>query len=105
MDLYELERHLRGLQKAGFPRRLCRNGMSATHDIIFVGGGLANGLAACRLKETRPALKILLLEGADRFGGNHTWSFHQHDLSPADRTWISPFLSQSWPAYQVFFPQ
>ncbi|WP_229425703.1 lycopene cyclase family protein [Massilia sp. Se16.2.3] len=41
-------------------------------DLILVGGGLANGLIAWRLRTLRPALRILLLEASGGIGGNHT---------------------------------
>ncbi|WP_434457737.1 lycopene beta-cyclase CrtY [Stutzerimonas urumqiensis] len=73
-------------------------------DLILVGGGLANGLLAWRLRQCRPDLRLLLLEQGTRLGGNHTWSFHEHDLTPAQRTWIEPLIETSWPGYQVRFP-
>ena len=42
------------------------------YDLILVGGGLANGLIAWRLRMQRPELNILLLESGERIGGNHT---------------------------------
>ncbi|QJD99359.1 lycopene beta-cyclase CrtY [Massilia forsythiae] len=78
--------------------------MSVDYDLILVGGGLANGLVAWRLRNRRPGLRILLLEGADRIGGNHTWSFHDSDLTPAQREWIAPLVSSRWPRYDVVFP-
>lgn len=42
------------------------------HDLILVGGGLANGLIAWRLKALRPQLRILLAERDATLGGNHT---------------------------------
>ena len=65
------------------------------HDLILVGGGLANGLIALRLKLLRPELKILLLEQGATLGGNHTWSFYQHDLTPQQHDWIAPPAARS----------
>ena len=73
-------------------------------DLILVGGGLANGLIAWRLHTTRPALRILLLEAAERIGGNHTWSFHDGDLDAQQRQWLAPIVSARWPRYDVVFP-
>ncbi|MBQ5949263.1 lycopene beta-cyclase CrtY [Massilia sp. ST3] len=78
--------------------------MDKPYDLILVGGGLANGLIAWRLKARQPALRILLLEQADSIGGNHTWSFHDGDLDPAQRQWIGPLVSARWPRYEVVFP-
>jgi lycopene beta-cyclase len=77
----------------------------APYDVILAGGGLANALIAWRLKATRPSLRILLLEQADKVGGNHTWSFHDSDLDAAQRQWIAPMVSARWPGYDVIFPE
>ncbi|GGM06984.1 hypothetical protein GCM10009425_17840 [Pseudomonas asuensis] len=77
----------------------------SSYDLILVGGGLANGLIALRLRQTRPELRILLIEQDDRLGGNHTWSFHEPDLTADQHTWIEPLVAHRWPEYQVFFPE
>lgn len=74
------------------------------YDVILVGAGLANGLIAWRLQQTRPALRILVLEAGATMGGNHTWSFHDSDLTPAQRDWIAPLVAHHWPGYAVKFP-
>ncbi len=80
--------------------------MSAeTYDLILAGGGLANGLIAHRLLERRPELRLLVVEAAPRLGGNHTWSFHDGDLSYVEHQWIDPFVARRWPAYDVHFPR
>ncbi|MET0266689.1 MAG: lycopene beta-cyclase CrtY [Duganella sp.] len=79
--------------------------MSDTYDLILVGGGLANALIAWRLHNTRPALRLLLLEHAQQIGGNHTWSFHDSDLEAAQLAWLAPLVSARWPGYEVIFPQ
>ena len=73
-------------------------------DLILVGAGLANGLIAWRLQQQRPTLRILVLEQAAEMGGNHTWSFHDSDLTAQQRGWIAPLVSHRWPAYRVIFP-
>jgi lycopene beta-cyclase len=75
-----------------------------TYDLIFAGGGLANGLIAWRLLAQRPDLRILILEREDRLGGAHTWSFHDDDLSDAQRHWIRPLVARHWARYEVRFP-
>ena len=60
-------------------------------DIVFVGGGLANGLIAYRLAQARPDLRLLVLEAGETIGGNHTWSLHDGDLTAAQQAWIEPF--------------
>ena len=76
----------------------------AMHDVILVGGGLANGLIAWRLRQLRPDLRILLVEQGSALGGNHTWSFYQADLTPAQLAWLQPMVVRHWPGYEVRFP-
>ncbi len=74
------------------------------YDLILAGGGLANGLIAWRLSQLRPELKLLCLERDANLGGNHTWSFHDADLTPAQQRWLEPLVVKRWPAYHVHFP-
>lgn len=78
--------------------------MSSDVDIILVGGGLANGLLAHRLRAVQPRLRVVVLERAARLGGNHTWSFHDGDLSPEQHEWIQPFVEHRWASHEVRFP-
>ncbi|WP_148568876.1 lycopene beta-cyclase CrtY [Leclercia adecarboxylata] len=78
--------------------------MAHAWDIILVGGGLANGLIALRLRQQRPALRVLLLEADSQPGGNHTWSFHEGDITPDQHRWIAPLLAHRWQGYEVRFP-
>lgn len=77
----------------------------ADADLIFVGGGLANGLLALRLRQQRPDLNLLILEQGETLGGNHTWSFHQHDLTAAQQAWLTPLVGNRWAGYEVIFPE
>ncbi len=77
--------------------------MSET-DLVILGGGLAGGLTALALHRRRPDLRIMLVEAADRLGGEHTWSFHDTDLSPAATELVSPLITYHWSAQQVLFP-
>nr|WP_314545885.1 lycopene beta-cyclase CrtY [uncultured Massilia sp.] len=79
--------------------------IACNHDLVLVGGGLANSLIAWRLRQRRPGLRILLLEQGEHVGGNHTWSFHDSDLDPAQRDWMAPLVSCRWPRYDVVFPE
>jgi len=74
-------------------------------DYVFAGGGLANTLAAYRLRQADPRLKIAIIERAARFGGNHTWSFHGTDLTPSQHDWLKPFIAHHWPRQEVRFPR
>lgn len=73
-------------------------------DYVFAGGGLANTLAAYRLRQADPSLTIAIIERAAHIGGNHTWSFHGPDLTPAQHEWFRPFIAHSWPRQEVRFP-
>ena len=49
--------------------------------------------ARCRTTDApfAPAeLKLLVVEQGAALGGNHTWSFHDTDLSPAQHAWLTP---------------
>lgn len=72
-------------------------------DVILVGGGLANGLIADRLSVKRPELRLALIEGGDRIGGNHTWSFHQSDVTPEQDAWLARFVKTAWSEQEVRF--
>jgi lycopene beta-cyclase len=72
--------------------------------LLLAGGGLANGLIAYRLAQTRPEVRFKLVEGGARLGGRHTWSFFGSDLG-SDGAWIAPFLTCSWSQYEVRFPR
>jgi lycopene beta-cyclase len=74
-------------------------------DVIIAGGGLAGTLCAYRLRRKRPELRVLLLEEAGRLGGNHTWSFHDTDISAEARCWVAPFVAHRWNQQQVRFPR
>ena len=73
-------------------------------DVILVGGGLANGLIGYRLAQRRPELRVLIVEAGRALGGNHTWSSHWGDITPAQRDWTLPFVAHRWPHYDVIFP-
>ena len=73
-------------------------------DLILVGGGLANGLLAFRLRAERPDLDFLVIERDAEIGGIHTWSFHRTDLTAEQNRWMAPFVVHDWPCYQVMFP-
>ena len=73
-------------------------------DLILVGGGLANGLIALRLRQLRPSMRVLLLESGKTLGGNHTWSFHDADLTSAEQAWVAPLVAHRWDGYSVAFP-
>lgn len=73
-------------------------------DVVLVGGGLANGLIAWRLAQLRPELRLHLLESGPGVGGNHTWSFHEGDLTAAEHAWMASFVTYRWTDNEVRFP-
>lgn len=73
-------------------------------DVVLVGGGLANGLIALRLKTLRPELTVVILERDPRLGGQHTWSHFASDVSPAIADWLEPLIVHRWDGYDVRFP-
>jgi len=72
--------------------------------LLLAGGGLANGLIAYTLAQKRPEISVRLVEGGDRLGGNHTWSYFDTDVESAG-DWIGVFVAKSWGAYEVRFPK
>ncbi len=62
-------------------------------------------LAACRLRQLRPGLRVAVLEAGGQPGGNHTWSFHDTDIGPEARKWIAPFVAHRWSGQEVRFPK
>ncbi|MCA3012704.1 MAG: lycopene beta-cyclase CrtY [Myxococcaceae bacterium] len=72
-------------------------------DLILVGGGLAHGLLAWRLLQLRPDVAFAIIEAGPTVGGNHTWSFHGSDLTPAQLEWLWVLAAKSWPSHDVIF--
>jgi lycopene beta-cyclase len=71
---------------------------------VIVGGGLAGGLAALALVEAGRGREVVLVERDQRLGGNHTWSFHETDLSAGERALVAPLVAHAWPSQEVRFP-
>ena len=74
------------------------------HDLVLVGGGLANSLIALRLRALRPELRVLVLERETALGGRHTWSFFDTDVTAEQRGWLRPLVAHGWSGYGVRFP-
>lgn len=76
---------------------------SAPH-LILAGGGLASCLIALRVAQAHPDTRISIVESGPEICGNHTWSFHEDDLSADQHEFISPLIQHQWPAQEVRFP-
>ena len=64
--------------------------------LILVGGGLANSLIAHRVLIERPDFPLLVVERGASLGADHTWSFHDSDLTDDQRRWIAPLVAHHW---------
>jgi lycopene beta-cyclase len=73
--------------------------------LIIAGGGLAGCLTALAFAERRPEVPLLLVEGADKLGGNHVWSFFGSDVAREDWSLVEPVVSARWEEYEVRFPR
>ncbi|MDP1736311.1 MAG: lycopene beta-cyclase CrtY [Caulobacter sp.] len=69
-----------------------------------MGGGLASGLIALRLKALRPALTVIVVEKDATLGGRHTWSHFASDVSEEIGAWLAPLIAHRWDGYEVRFP-
>ena len=76
-----------------------------TLDIAIVGGGLAGGLTALAIRRVAPDLSFALFEAGDSFGGNHRWSWFEHDLDAEATALLAPFDKTEWSVgNEVRFP-
>ena len=79
----------------------------ATHqscDLAIVGGGLAGALIALAVHARHPTLSLRLIEGGERIGGNHLWSFFATDLTREAARLVAPLVAYHWPGHDVRFP-
>jgi len=75
-----------------------------TTELILVGGGLANSLIAYRILRDRPDFPLFIVERGASLGANHTWSFHDSDLTAEQRQWIGPLIAHRWSSHELRFP-
>jgi lycopene beta-cyclase len=73
-------------------------------DYLFIGGGLANALVALAVRARRPDARLAVVEAGERYGGNHTWSFHETDLDGEGLALLAPLVIARWTAVKVAFP-
>ena len=71
--------------------------------LILVGAGLASALIAQRLSQAENGPAILMLEASATPFGEHTWSFHDTDVTEDDRDWLDPLIAHSWSGQSVRF--
>lgn len=74
-------------------------------DMIIVGAGLSGLMTAKRCLDVIPNLRVLVIDSADKIGGDHTWSFNITDIAPGIRDWIASFIAYDWDSYSVKFPK
>jgi lycopene beta-cyclase len=72
--------------------------------LILVGGGLANSLIAYRILLERPDFPLLVVERGASIGADHTWSFHDSDLTVNQRRWMEPLIAHRWSSHELRFP-
>jgi lycopene beta-cyclase len=75
-----------------------------TTELVLVGGGLANSLIAHRILMERPDFPLLVAERGASLGADHTWSFHDSDLTAEQRRWIEPLIAHRWSSHELRFP-
>lgn len=73
--------------------------------LLIAGGGLAGSLAAVAMAKLRPEVPILLVQDAQTFGGDRSWSFFDREIDEADRWLVEPLIENSWEGYYVAFPE
>jgi lycopene beta-cyclase len=74
-------------------------------ELALVGGGLANSLIAYRIVTKNPDFRLLVVEQESSLGANHTWSFHDSDLTTDQRRWLHPLVAHSWTRHDLRFPR
>ncbi|MGC4087036.1 MAG: lycopene beta-cyclase CrtY [Polyangiaceae bacterium] len=75
----------------------------SSYDYVLVGGGLQNALIALALARQQPACRLALLDARARLGSGHTWSFHESDLSAAERGFVEPLVAHRASSHEVRF--
>ncbi|MEE4351010.1 MAG: lycopene beta-cyclase CrtY [Pacificimonas sp.] len=74
-------------------------------DIILAGGGLAAGLIAMRLADTRPGVSVAIVESGETLGGDKIWSSFATDVRGPQLMWTRELQDHRWEGgYKVKFP-
>ena len=71
--------------------------------LVLVGAGLASAMIAQRMSQAGNGPPIVLVEASDRPFGEHTWSFHDADVTAGDLNWLAPLIAYRWSAQSVRF--
>ncbi|HKR24297.1 MAG TPA: lycopene cyclase family protein, partial [Allosphingosinicella sp.] len=72
--------------------------------IVIAGGGLAACLAALAMARLRPEVPLLIVEEADRFGGDGHHHFPIEEVGEGGAMLIEPMALRRWPGFHVVFP-
>jgi lycopene beta-cyclase len=73
-------------------------------DMAILGGGLSGSLLALAFARLRPEWRVVVIEAGERLGGNHVWSYFQHDVDRQHEWLVAPLVVRQWPGYDVHFP-
>ena len=63
-----------------------------------------SSLLALTLAQRRPDVPLLIIEGGDRFGGDHLWSWFDSDVDVGHRWLLEPITPHHWDGHIVAFP-
>lgn len=74
-------------------------------ELALVGGGLANALIAHRILSEDPDFPLVVIERGESLGADHTWSFHDSDLTSGQRDWMRPLVVHRWTRHELRFPK
>ncbi|UAK24100.1 lycopene beta-cyclase CrtY [Sphingomonas nostoxanthinifaciens] len=75
-----------------------------TTDLLIAGAGLSGSLIALAVAKARPEIRVTLVEGGARIGGNHVWSFFDSDVAGAGADLLAPLVCHHWSGHDVAFP-
>jgi lycopene beta-cyclase len=56
---------------------------------------------AMAIAHHQPNARWIIIEQQEKLAGNHTWSFHETDLTNDCASWAKPIAEYRWPRYQI----
>jgi lycopene beta-cyclase len=86
------------------PREVEGSAPPAADEYLLVGGGLQNALVVLALLARRPDARLTLVEREPRLGGNHTWCFHESDVTSEGLALLERLVVRRWAGHDVAFP-